>query len=118
MAFEEAQTVFADDDAILLADPAHSESEDRFDLLGLSSRWRVLVVIRRVIRTISPSSSQDFCSTASAPVSGSSTIRATRIGCIATRPGSFPPPDVGEPSQGWYASGETGHAHWMYFLLD
>jgi hypothetical protein len=30
----------------------------------------------------------------------------------------LPPPDVAEPSQGWYASGETGHAHWMYFLFD
>ena len=45
VAFEEAQTVFADDDAILLADPAHSEAEDRFYLLGLSARLRVLVVI-------------------------------------------------------------------------
>jgi len=30
----------------------------------------------------------------------------------------LPPPDVAEPSQGWYASGETGHAHWMYFWFD
>ena len=30
----------------------------------------------------------------------------------------LPPPDVAEPSQGWYASGETGHAHWLYFLFD
>jgi hypothetical protein len=30
----------------------------------------------------------------------------------------LPPPDVAEPSQGWYASGETGHAHWRYFLFD
>ena len=30
----------------------------------------------------------------------------------------LPPPEVAEPSQGWYASGETGHAHWMYFLFD
>lgn len=30
----------------------------------------------------------------------------------------LPPPDVGEPSQGWYASGETGHMHWMYFWFD
>lgn len=28
------------------------------------------------------------------------------------------PPEVVEPSQGWYASGETGHAHWMYFFFD
>lgn len=30
----------------------------------------------------------------------------------------LPPPDVAEPSQGWYASGETGHMHWMYFWFD
>jgi hypothetical protein len=30
----------------------------------------------------------------------------------------LPPPEVAEPSQGWYASGETGYAHWMYFLFD
>lgn len=30
----------------------------------------------------------------------------------------LPPPEVAEPSQGWYASGETGRAHWMYFLFD
>lgn len=23
-----------------------------------------------------------------------------------------------EPSQGWYASGDTGHPHWKYFLFD
>jgi len=23
-----------------------------------------------------------------------------------------------EPSQGWYASGDTGHLHWKYFLFD
>jgi len=30
----------------------------------------------------------------------------------------LPPPDVSEPSQGWYASGETGHLHWRYFWFD
>jgi hypothetical protein len=30
----------------------------------------------------------------------------------------LPPPEVPEPSQGWYASGETGYAHWMYFFFD
>lgn len=30
----------------------------------------------------------------------------------------LPPPDVAEPAQGWYGSGETGHAHWRYFLFD
>ena len=36
--FEEASTVFYDDDALLIADPEHSEEEDRFLLLGLNSR--------------------------------------------------------------------------------
>ena len=45
VAFEEAQTVFADEDAVLVADPVHSASEDRFYLLGLSARLRVLVVV-------------------------------------------------------------------------
>jgi len=31
--------------ARLLDDPDHSEAEDRFVLLGLSSRFRVLVVV-------------------------------------------------------------------------
>lgn len=30
----------------------------------------------------------------------------------------MPPPEVPEPGQGWYASGETGHAHWRYFWFD
>jgi uncharacterized DUF497 family protein len=45
IAFEEAQTVFADDRAILLPDIAHSGDEERFYLLGLSARLRLLVVI-------------------------------------------------------------------------
>ena len=28
------------------------------------------------------------------------------------------PTEQSEPSQGWYASGNTGHAHWKYFLFD
>ncbi|PVD49403.1 hypothetical protein DC498_25175 [Terrimonas sp.] len=28
------------------------------------------------------------------------------------------PTEQAEPSQGWYASGETGHKHWKYFLFD
>ena len=42
--FEEAQTVFLDDHALLIADPDHSDDEDRFLLLGVSSRLRVLTV--------------------------------------------------------------------------
>ncbi len=43
--FEEARTVFADDLALLLDDPGHSGAEERFVLLGLSTAFRVLVVI-------------------------------------------------------------------------
>ncbi|MBD3867985.1 MAG: BrnT family toxin [Acidobacteria bacterium] len=42
--FEEAETVFFDESALLLADPDHSEEEDRFILLGASARLRLLVV--------------------------------------------------------------------------
>jgi uncharacterized DUF497 family protein len=42
--FDEAQTVFLDDHAILIADPDHSDEEDRYVLLGVSSRLRLLVV--------------------------------------------------------------------------
>ena len=44
ISFEEATTVFLDDNALLLADPDHSAEEDRFLLLGLSSVLRLLVV--------------------------------------------------------------------------
>ena len=44
VAFEEATTVFSDEFALLLDDPEHSEDEDRFILLGLSSALRTLVV--------------------------------------------------------------------------
>ena len=44
VSFEEARTVFFDEHALLLADPDHSASEDRFVLLGLSSALRTLVV--------------------------------------------------------------------------
>ena len=44
ISFEEAQTTFSDDNALLIDDPDHSEDEDRFILLGLSSRSKMLVV--------------------------------------------------------------------------
>ena len=44
VSFEEAQTVFSDEHGLLLDDPAHSEDEARFVLLGLSSTLRTLVV--------------------------------------------------------------------------
>ena len=44
VSFEEAETVFKDENAIQYFDPDHSEDEDRFVLLGLSTRLRALVV--------------------------------------------------------------------------
>lgn len=44
VSFEEARTVFYDEDAIEFYDDEHSEWEDRFLLLGVSSRLRVLMV--------------------------------------------------------------------------
>jgi uncharacterized protein len=44
VSFSEAQTVFYDENAREYSDPDHSESEERFILLGLSRRPRVLVV--------------------------------------------------------------------------
>lgn len=44
VSFEEAQTAFADERGLLIDDPEHSEAEDRFVLLGMSSALRVLVV--------------------------------------------------------------------------
>jgi uncharacterized DUF497 family protein len=44
LSFEEAQTAFFDERAEVYFDPDHSEDEDRFILLGLSYRMRVLVV--------------------------------------------------------------------------
>lgn len=45
VAFPEAETVFADERAILPDDPEHSAAEERFALLGMSARLRILVVI-------------------------------------------------------------------------
>jgi uncharacterized protein len=42
--FDEAKSVFADERAKLIADPAHSNDEDRFVLLGLSTKLKLLVV--------------------------------------------------------------------------
>jgi len=44
VSFEEAQTVFFDERAIRYYDPDHSQDEDRFIMLGMSLRLRVLVV--------------------------------------------------------------------------
>ena len=44
ISFEEAKSVFFDEYALLIADPDHSETEDRFVLLGLSAKLRLLLV--------------------------------------------------------------------------
>ena len=57
--FEEARSVFSDERAKLIDDPDHSEDEDRFVLLGVSSAMRLLLVCHcyreegNVIRIIS-----------------------------------------------------------------
>jgi uncharacterized DUF497 family protein len=44
VSFDEAQTAFLDEEALVIEDPDHSETEDRFILLGLSAALRVLFV--------------------------------------------------------------------------
>jgi uncharacterized protein len=56
--FEEAATVFGDDDAFFGDDESHAGDEDRFIIIGISARERMLLTvytIRRadVIRIIS-----------------------------------------------------------------
>lgn len=41
---EEAMTVFYDEAALVIDDPEHSETEDRFIILGLSNRANLLLV--------------------------------------------------------------------------
>jgi len=44
VSFEEARTVFMDEEALRIQDPEHSDTEDRFVMLGLSSQLRILLV--------------------------------------------------------------------------
>ena len=44
VSFEEVQTVFYDDRALVIDDPEHSIDEDRFIILGMSSRANLLIV--------------------------------------------------------------------------
>ena len=44
ISFEEAQTVFFDENALEFFDPDHSQTEERFLMLGISYRLRILVV--------------------------------------------------------------------------
>ena len=46
VSFEEAISVFWDEQALLIADPEHSSfNEDRFILLGISEQLRLLVIV-------------------------------------------------------------------------
>jgi len=45
VSFEEARSVFFDDNAIQFWDETHSEQEDRFLLLGMSYNLRILLVV-------------------------------------------------------------------------
>ncbi|NCR18766.1 MAG: BrnT family toxin [Microcystis aeruginosa LL13-03] len=59
VSFEEARSVFYDDNAIQFWDDDHSEQEDRFLLLGKSYKMRILLIVHcyreeeSVIRIIS-----------------------------------------------------------------
>lgn len=44
IAFEEARTVFYDENARLIPDPKHSDNEERFIMLGFSSKANLLIV--------------------------------------------------------------------------
>ena len=44
ISFEEAITVFEDDEALVIVDDAHSQEEERFVLIGFSYKANLLVV--------------------------------------------------------------------------
>lgn len=44
VSFAEAKTVFLDEEALLIPDADHSSDEERFMILGISARLRILVV--------------------------------------------------------------------------
>ena len=44
VSFEEAKTVFLDEEALLIPDEEHSSEEDRFVIMGFSAQLRILVV--------------------------------------------------------------------------
>lgn len=59
VSFDEASTAFGDANARLIFDPDHSNTEDRYILLGMTTRFRLVVVCHiyrkteRIIRIIS-----------------------------------------------------------------
>ena len=44
ISFEEASSVFYDEDSLIITDDEHSETEDRFILIGFSFKANLLVV--------------------------------------------------------------------------
>lgn len=44
LSFEEASTVFFDEEAILFDDPEHSDEEERFLILGIATSSKVCIV--------------------------------------------------------------------------
>ncbi len=44
ISFDEAKTVFYDEEALVIDDPDHSEDEERFIILGESNKANLLVV--------------------------------------------------------------------------
>ena len=44
LSFEEAKTVFYDEEAIVFDDPEHSENEERFLIIGFTSKARLCIV--------------------------------------------------------------------------
>ena len=59
ISFEEAKSVFLDEEAKMIEDPDHSETEERFILLGSSTNLNILTVVHcfrhenKIIRIIS-----------------------------------------------------------------
>ena len=59
VSFEEAKSVFWDENARVIHDPEHSKNEDRFLILGFSEALRILIVCHcchedeKIIRVIS-----------------------------------------------------------------
>ena len=71
VSFEEARTVFLDENARLIADPERSDDESRFVLLGLSIRLRLLGDMSLLSRALGRNA-HHFCA-ASGP------LRAPRV---------------------------------------
>ena len=59
ISFEEAKTVFFDESARVIPDPEHSDNEERFIILGISNKLKLLIVVHtyrendEIIRIIS-----------------------------------------------------------------